>query len=129
AGDGLGEAAEHLRRLGWTPIAVTRPIQSTQHRGLLVVVEPEPAGLLGEEEGGLSEAEARAMLRWVGQGNTLLLCCGKNTALHQALGVTVIEDARGEEGFSPVELDEGGGYTEGIEHLSVGTRATLQTRG
>src|SRR5438067_597768 len=62
AGDGLGEAAEHLRRLGWTPIAVTRPIQSTQHRGLLVVVEPEPAGLLGEEEGGLSETEARAML-------------------------------------------------------------------
>src|SRR5947209_20385639 len=79
AGDGLGEAAEHLRRLGWTPVAVTRPIQNTRHRGLLVVVEPEPAGLLGREGGGLSEGEARAMLRWVGQGNTLLLCSRRNT--------------------------------------------------
>src|SRR5436305_2485160 len=70
AGDGLGEAAENLRRLGWEPVAVTRPISNTHHRGLLVVCAPLAVSVLGQEEGGIQPGEARAMLRWVEQGNT-----------------------------------------------------------
>jgi hypothetical protein len=125
ASDGLGEAAHVLRRLGWTPVAVTRPIQDRQQRGLLILVEPPSGKLLGEEA--LSENEARALLHWVERGNTLLLLGRKTTSLHQALNVVVNEtDPRGEEAFVPVELGAAGGYTEDIAHLSVGARATLR---
>ena len=43
ASDGLGEAAQVLRGLGWTPVAVTRPIQDRRHRGLLILAEPPSA--------------------------------------------------------------------------------------
>ncbi len=125
ASDGLGEAAEVLRRLGWTPVAVTRPIQDRQHRGLLIVAEPPTGKLFGEDA--LSENDAQSLLTWVEHGNTLLLLGHKNTTLHQALNVTVIEDdKRDEEAFHPVELGAGGSYTEGVAHLSVGSRATLR---
>src|SRR5690349_18908979 len=55
ADDGLGEAAQVLRRLGWTPVALTRPIQQTRHRGLLVLAEPRRTGPLGDDEGGISD--------------------------------------------------------------------------
>ena len=64
------------------------------------------------------------------QGNTLLLMGRTNTALHQALKVLVNEgDKRDEEAFVPVELGAAGGYTEGIAHLSVGSRSTLRAPG
>jgi hypothetical protein len=130
AGDGLGEAAHVLRRLGWMPVAVTRPIQDRQHRGLLIVAEPPSGGLLGEEA--LSENDARSVLSWVEQedGNTLLLLGRKNTPLHHALNVVVVENnSRDEEAFHAVELGAVGSYTEGIAHLSVGSRATLRAPG
>ena len=71
--------------LGWTPVAVTRPIQDRRHRGLLILAEPPSARLFGEES--LSENDALSLLRWVEQGNTLLLMGRNNTALHQALKV------------------------------------------
>ncbi|HTU22017.1 MAG TPA: DUF4350 domain-containing protein [Gemmataceae bacterium] len=131
ASDGLGEAAQVLRRLGWTPVAVTRPIQDRQHRGLLILAEPPSGSLLGEDE--LSENEVRSLLRWVEQGeqgNTLLIMGRSNTALHQALRVVVNEsDKRDEEAFAPVDLGAAGGYTDGIAHLSVGSRSTLRAPG
>jgi cbb3-type cytochrome oxidase subunit 3 len=128
ASDGLGEAAQVLRRLGWTPVAVTRPIQDRQHRGLLILAEPPSGGLFGEEA--LSENDVRLLLRWVEQGNTLLLMSRANTALHEALHVVVNGgDKREEEAFAPVDLGAAGGYTEGIAHLSVGSRATLRAPG
>jgi hypothetical protein len=128
ASDGLGEAAHVLRRLGWTPVAVTRPIQDRQHRGLLILVEPPSGGLFGQET--LSENDARSLLRWVEQGNTLLLMGRANTPLHQALKVIVNEgDKRAEEAFVPVDLGAAGGYTESIAHLSVGSRTTLRAPG
>ncbi len=128
ASDGLGEAAHVLRRLGWTPVAVTRPIQDRQHRGLLIVAEPPSGRLFGEDA--LSESEAQTLLRWVGHGNTLLLLGRKNTALHQALNVAVVDgDKREEEAFVAVDLGAAGGYTEGIAHVSVGSRATLRAPG
>ncbi|MGH7222153.1 MAG: DUF4350 domain-containing protein, partial [Gemmataceae bacterium] len=128
ASDGLGEAAQVLRGLGWTPVAVTRPIQDRQHRGLLILAEPPSASLFGEEE--LSENEVRSLLRWVEQGNTLLLVGRANTTLHHALHIVVNEDDnREEEAFAPVDLGAAGGYTNGIAHLSVGSRSTLRAPG
>lgn len=128
ASDGLGEAAQVLRRLGWTPVAVTRPIQDRQHRGLLILAEP-PSGRLFVTDA-LSENDARSLLSWVEHGNTLFLLGSKNTPLHQAMNVVVVEgDKREEEAFHPVDLGAAGGYTEGIAHLSVGSRATLRAPG
>jgi hypothetical protein len=130
ARDGLGEAAHVLRRLGWTPVALTRPVQSGQQRGLLILTEPPRRTLFGGDADSISEGDARALLRWVEQGNTLLLISAKNTALHQALGVIVNEDdRRNDESFAAVDLGAAGGYTEGIERLSVGSRATLRAHG
>jgi hypothetical protein len=127
ASDGLGEAAYVLRRLGWTPAAVTRPFQDRHHRGLLIVAEPQSGRFFHEDE--LSENDARSLLSWVERGNTILLLGRTNTPLHQALNVAVLEDDKREEkAFHPVDLGEAGSYTEGITHLSVGSRATLRAQ-
>lgn len=129
ARDGLGEAAFVLRRLGWTPMAVTRPLQQGRQHGLLILAEPPSGRLLGDEA--LSKNDADALLHWVEQGNTLLLLSHKNTPLHEALHVAVLggNDKGGEEAFHAVDLDAAGGYTQGIAHLSVGSRATLRVPG
>jgi hypothetical protein len=130
ASDGLGEAAQVLRRLGWTPVALTRPIQQGRQEGLLVLTEPLRRRLLGGRAEDISANDARALLHWVEQGNTLLLMSRRNTALHEALHVVVNEEKnRDEEHFTPVDLGAAGSYTEGIEHLSVGSRATLRVEG
>jgi hypothetical protein len=126
ASDGLGETTHLLRALGWTPVALTRPVQDRRHRGLLVVVEPEQAGLLEGESEGMKGVEAEALLRWVRQGNTLLLLARKNTPLHQALDVLVTDELHPTDTFTVVELGPAGPYREGVERLSVGTRATLR---
>jgi hypothetical protein len=125
AGDGLGEAAHLLRQLGYTPVALTRPVQPARHHGLLVMVEPGREGLFSDDEGVRPE-EAAGILRWVGQGNTLLLCGRKNTPLHQALGVVVTEQAKPDDTYTAVEWGNAGAYAEGIHRLSVGGRATLR---
>jgi hypothetical protein len=127
AENGLGEAAYVLQRLGWRPVALTRPLDASRLQGLLLVVEPVRRRLFPGDEGALSENDAAALLRWVEQGNALLLMDRKNTALHRLLGVTVAHEGGKEEGFLPVDLGAAGAYTEGIVHLSVGTRATLRT--
>lgn len=128
--DGLGEAAHVLRRLGWTPTALTRPAPFARHRGLLILTLPPRPRLFDADADAISDSEAQALLRWVEQGNTLLLLGRRNTRLHQALRV-VIEDVQrsDEENFHPVELAAAGGYTEGLERLSVGSRATVQSAG
>jgi hypothetical protein len=125
AADGLAQAADVLRRLGWTPEALTRPVQVTRHRGLLVLVVP-PARSRFRPDEPVSAQDAEGLLRWVAAGNTLLLCAGRTTHLHQALGVLVTEEAEPDEAFTPVTLEDVGAYTHGVTRLSVGTRATLQ---
>jgi hypothetical protein len=128
ASDGLGEAAHVLRGLGLTPVAVTRPIQDSQHRGLLIVAGPDSSKLFSEDS--RSANDAQSLLNWVEHGNTVLLLGRKNTPLHQALNVVVIEGSkRDEDAFYPVDIGAGGGYTDGISHLSVGSRATLRAPG
>jgi hypothetical protein len=111
-------------------VAVTRPIQQGQHEGLLILTEPPRRKRFGGGSKDISDGDARALLRWVEQGNTLLLMSRKNTALHEALNIVLNEDTRkDEEHFTPVDLGEAGGYTEGIEHLSVGSRSTVRAEG
>jgi hypothetical protein len=126
ASDGLGEAAHLLGQLGWTPVALTRPVQTSRHRGLLVLVEPARPGLLAGEGGGMQAAEAETLLRWVGRGNTLLVFARKNTPLHQALGVVVTDEARPTDTFTTVTFVSAEPYRQGVAGLSVGSRATLR---
>src|SRR5437868_3193300 len=82
--DGLAEAARFLRRAGWEPVAVTRPVQSARYRGLLILVEPGAPSMLGTDYG-LPEGDARALLHWVEAGNTLLYCGRHASGLHRVL--------------------------------------------
>jgi hypothetical protein len=129
ADDGLGEAAHLLRQLGWEPVALTRPPQAKQHHGLLLLLGPESGARFGAE-GGLSEIDANNLLRWVAEGNTLLFASHRTTALHRALGLTLTEGARDDgDIWTTVDLGAAGGYTAGIERLSVGGGATLSGGG
>ena len=64
----------------------------------------------------LSDSETQALLRWVGQGNTLLLCSRHITGLHRALSVLVTQDVRAvEEEMVSVIPEAAGGYAQAIE--------------
>jgi hypothetical protein len=128
--NGLAETARFLRKLGWEPVAVTRPIQQVAPPDgtprLLLLVEPEGTAFLPGEAPDLSDVETQGLLRWVAQGNTLLLCCRRTTALHRALNVVVSHDERyGEEILTPASPEEAGSYTEGIDRLAVEGRDVL----
>jgi hypothetical protein len=126
--DGLATAAGVLRKLGWQPVAVTRPIQQTHDRGLLVLVEPRATGLLAGQTPALSETDAKGLLDWVAKGNTLLLSGREPTLVHSALGVTVLRDpdAARDESRHTAEPGEGGGYTGRIEWLEVEGRDSVR---
>jgi hypothetical protein len=125
-GDGLSEAAYVLGRLGWAPVAVTRPIQNTDHHGLLIVAEPGRSGPFQDEQDALSDAESQAVLRWVEEGNTMLLCGRRNSRLHQLLGVTTTgKPPPGPETIQAARLGEGGAYLNDVTRLSADGRATL----
>jgi hypothetical protein len=132
--DGLAEAAEWLRELGWEPVALTRPIQHSAERSardeLLIMAEPEGTGRLLGGPGDLTEADAAGVLRWVERGNTLLLCGRHIGRIHNALHVAVINDERASENQTlAVDLGEGGGYTDGIDRLVVEGRDAVQGNG
>ena len=129
---GAAEAAYVLSRAGWTPVAVTRPVQYTQARGLLVLVQPEEDEDTAAENptGGVSDDDAKAMLRWVERGNTLLLLSKKANGLHRVLDVIPTEDATTEkQKFVQVkldpDLDRSFGYLRDVHSLSVGSASTL----
>jgi hypothetical protein len=125
--DGLAEAADVLRKLGFQPVAVTRPIQNTHDRGLLVLVQPEGQALLPGEEPDLPEADVHALLRWVEDGNTLLFCCDQLTNLHRQLRLGATTDTtNGSEDLVAVDLGEAGPYTAGIDRLVVEGRHTVE---
>jgi hypothetical protein len=127
--EGLGELAHLLRdaRLGWRPVAVTRPIQGLHHRGLLIVTLASRTEFGRRRQDELSEADARGLLHWVAQGNTVLFAADMNTPLHQALGITRLEHVpAGEDVYVPTHPRPAGGYSAGVEVLNVRPRATLQ---
>src|SRR5947208_7827304 len=103
--DGLAEAARFLRRAGWEPVAVTRPVQSTRYRGLLILVEPGTPSVLGTDYG-IPEGDVRALLHWVEAGNTLLYCGRHATSLHEALDVPLSTDET-DRRYDPRALEPG----------------------
>jgi hypothetical protein len=130
---GAAEAAYVLRRAGWAPIALTRPVQYTQAAGLLVLVQPEEDEETQDEGGPVTDGDATAMLRWVEQGNTLLVLSKKATGVHRVLDLPPTEDATTEkQRFIKValdsDLDSSSGYLRDIHSLSVGSESTLPTR-
>jgi hypothetical protein len=128
--DGLAEAAHLLGRLGWAPVAVTRPVPPGRNHGLLIVAQPGGGGVLSAGRTPLSAGEAKALLAWVEQGNTLLLSSRGATPLHEELGVAVTEDRSDDKGTAvAAELNEASGYLRGIDRLSVEGLSTLQARG
>src|SRR5262249_32639242 len=129
-GDGLAAAAQVLRRLGFEPVALSRPIQDTRHRGLLILAEPEAGTHLTEETGQLSDLDTQALLAWVKQGNTILLLGRHMTSLHRALGVEIATDLRAASGDrlprKEIVLSRPRGYTAGISRLEVEGTDTLR---
>jgi hypothetical protein len=126
--EGLNQAAEVLRKLGWQPVAVTRPIQQTHHRGLLILVEPRRPGLQLEDTEPMSDADVDGLLNWVKQGNTLLLCAAHRSRLLDKLGVQV--DAGGAGDFVLVARPGAvGEYTARVAGIGVESDASLSARG
>ena len=116
--DGLAPAARILGELGWQPVAVTRPIQNTNLRGLLIMAEPrESPGLDGLED--WPEAEVTGILQWVGRGNTLFLCGRRLTGIHRRLEVELTADAGAAPRPQVVTPGAGGGYTADVDRLEV----------
>jgi len=123
--DGLAETARFVAKLGWEPVALTRPVvqlptDPTQPR-LVVMVEPQPPASAFGGSGEMGKGEAQAILDWAAQGNTLLLVGRHAAALHDALGVVLSSDlnAAAAETARPVAVAEAGGYTAGVERLLV----------
>jgi hypothetical protein len=112
-GNGLAEAAEVLRGLGYEPVALTRPVRPSQ-RGLLLLVAPTSLG----------DADARHLLAWVAAGNTLLFASDKPTPLHEQLGVEV--GATDDDTPVLVEPEEAGAYTEGVTKVRVSSARWLR---
>ena len=128
--DGLAETAELMRKLGYEPVALTRPIMQTEQANmrnrLLLLVEPErPADMTGAHAD-LIESDVRGLLRWVERGNTLVYADRHMTGLHRDLAIDLVRDERVEDDFlTDVALGDAGGYTEQVEHVMVEGRRTL----
>src|SRR5262245_35660246 len=98
---GLAQAGQVLRKLGFRPYALTRPVSPDQNFGLLILVEPQTDTLLGKKPG-MTRGEAHILLKWVEEGgteegNTLVLCGRTSTPLHLELRVAIHGDEKAAE--------------------------------
>lgn len=117
--DGLGEAAHLLQTLGWKAVAITRPVYQSGARGLLIMA--------GFNEDTLEEGEGLNVLRWVEQGNTLLLAGGESTALHRAIDLLILPTSDNRE-IVAVDLNGSCPYTKGMDWLTVEGRSLVLTK-
>src|SRR5262249_35225391 len=116
-----------LRQLGWAPVALTRPVQQLRPEPtprLLIMIEPTATGPM-------SHTAARGIVRWVEDGNTLVLVGRHATTLHEELDVELVTELReGKHGAArAAALAEAGGYTDGIARLLVEGRDEVIARG
>jgi hypothetical protein len=132
--NGLAPAARVLQKLGFSPVALTRPIQHTHRRGLLILIEPRRASMLSGDTPGLGEKESQAVLGWVAGGNTLVVMSKEPSVLHELLGITFRHAEAA--GVELAEATEVGGYTEPgaaedtvpVRRLGVERTDTVQAR-
>src|SRR5207244_8717821 len=68
-----------------------------------------------------------ALLRWVSDGNTLLLVGRHNTAIHRALDVLIDTDEAFEDKTHDVEIGDAGRYTDDIDAVVVEGDDVLQS--
>src|SRR5262249_21517003 len=130
APDGLAQTADVLRKLGWQPVAVTRPIQQTRHRGLLILAEPQKPGLPVGPVQPLSDADVDGLLDWVHHGNTLLFCHAEQTKLLDRLGVRLTNpDAAASDDVLHATPGAVGEYTARVEGIGLERPATVAGRG
>jgi hypothetical protein len=126
--NGLAELGRKLRQMGWRPIALTGLANPAFQRGLLVLVEPQTGSILSGDSVELTETDAAALLRWVADGNTLLVCSRRNSPLSRALGITIAtEGPDDDETPHRLEPEEAGRYTDGLEPIEVEGRHSLRT--
>jgi hypothetical protein len=126
--NGLGEIARLIHRIGWQPVPLTRHVNPAMHRGLLITIEPQGGSLLPGEEHELGESEAAGLLRWVGEGNTLVVCSGQNTALSRALDVMLSTEGPDDDDTPhQLEPDEAGRYTVHLDSIEVEGRHALHS--
>jgi hypothetical protein len=126
--DGFAQAAALLRNLGWQPVAVTRPIQQTHHRGLLILAESmDPLPGLGIAPK-LSDNDVDNLLDWVKQGNTLLFLSPENTRLSEKLGVNIIEAARRDDTIYQAKPGAVGEYTARVDRVGLERTSTVSGR-
>jgi hypothetical protein len=126
--DGLAEAARFLRRVGWEPVAVTRPVQNTNYQGLLILTEPGGSSSLGDDHE-LPEGDVKALLHWVEAGNTLLYGGRHATGLHQALGVVLVTDQTDtRDDPHSADLVEKSTYLQDVVDIVVEGKDQLETK-
>jgi len=126
--DGFAQAAALLRNLGWQPVAVTRPIQQTHHRGLLILAEP-PDPLAGLRLAPtLSDTDVDGLLDWVRQGNTLLLCGQSHTRLCDKLGIVITEAGERDDTIYQATPGAVGEYTARIDRIGFERPTTVSGR-
>jgi hypothetical protein len=123
--NGLATAASVLSQLGFKPTALTRPIQQTRHRGLLIVVEPTWTETMFGKMPLIERKDCERMLEWVAKGNTLVYLGREHIPLHDLLNVTLKAEPLPQENVPVLVADaaEIAGYTE-----PAGRRHTLEVR-
>lgn len=109
--DGLAAASTVLTKLGYQPVPLTRPLLSTNASGLLFVIEPTiDSPILGPVVH-LGELDTKALLQWVAEGNTLVLCTDSQTDLHDEINVTVDKAPKNKQKLFSVPTMPLPGYT------------------
>ena len=123
--DGYAQAAELLRKLGWRPVAVTRPIHQTKHRGLLILAEPgDILGVIGLRSS-MSSADVEGLLDWVSKGNTLLYCARQVSDLHYKLAVGITAEQGAPDTVYKAAAGAVGQYTAGIAYFGLERPSTI----
>jgi hypothetical protein len=124
--NGLAESARLLRKLGWEPVALTRPPSNPRQRGLLLVTQPR-ADVALELQTELPVADVLNLLQWVEAGNTLILSSSRSTSLHRKLGVDVSEAH--DDDLHTADLASDSPYLDGVKRVVLEGRHTLSGAG
>jgi hypothetical protein len=125
--NGLAQAGMLLRKLGWRPIALTRPVQQAHLRGLLIIVLPSQPSAFLRLRPLLYSDDVRGLVRWIEQGNTLLLCGSDSTELHAKLGL-ILNEGPPTDSIHRATPGAVGEFTAGVQRIGLESLATVSGR-